>query len=60
MWPNFQKHMPEMASNRYNIIFIDDMITATTIHKNDETNDKFYRKVAFLMYTEMVHFTPQS
>ena len=27
----------------------------TTIpHKNIETNDKFYRKVAFLMYTEMV------
>ena len=36
------------------------MIVATTIHKNDETNDKFYRKVAFLMYTEMVNFTPQS
>ena len=27
---------------------------------NNETNDKFYRKVAFLMYTEMVNFTPQS
>ena len=23
-------------------------------------NDKFYRKVAFLMYTEMVNFRPQS
>ena len=33
---------------------------ATTTHKNNETNDKFYRKVAFLMYTEMVNFTPQS
>ena len=33
---------------------------ATTSHKNNETNDKFYRKVAFLMYTEMVNFTPQS
>ena len=32
----------------------------TTTHKNNETNDKFYRKVAFLMYTEMVNFTPQS
>ena len=31
-----------------------------TTHKNNETNDKFYRKVAFLMYTEMVNFTPQS
>ena len=26
---------------------------ATTIHKNNGTNDKFYRKVAILMYTEM-------
>ena len=32
----------------------------TSIHKNNETNDKFYRKVALLMYTEMVNFTPQS
>ena len=23
-------------------------------------NDKFYRKVAFFMYTEMVNFRPQS
>ena len=23
----------------------------TTTHKNNETNDKFYRKVVFLMYT---------
>ena len=28
--------------------------------QNNETNDKFYRKVAFLMYTEMVNFRPQS
>ena len=27
-------------------------------HKNIETNEKFYRKVAFLMYTEMVNFRP--
>ena len=33
---------------------------ATTTHKINETNDKFYRKVEFLMYTEMVNFTPQS
>ena len=32
----------------------------TIPHKNIETNDKFYRKVAFLMYTEMVNFRPQS
>ena len=30
-------------------------ISETTIlHKNNETNDKFYRKVAFLMYTKAV------
>ena len=28
--------------------------------KYNETNDKFYRKVAFLMYTETVNFRPQS
>ena len=33
---------------------------ATIPHKNIETNDKFYRKVAFLMYTEMVKFRSQS
>ena len=33
---------------------------ATTMDKNNEKNDKFYRKVAFLMYTEMVNFRPQS
>ena len=32
----------------------------TIPHKNNETNDKFYRKVAFLMYTEMVNFRPES
>ena len=32
----------------------------TIPHKNIETNDKFYRKVAFLMYTEMVKFRSQS
>ena len=35
-------------------------VKPATIHKSNETNDKFYRKVAFLMYTEMVNFTPQS
>ena len=28
--------------------------------KNKEKNDKFYRKVAFSMYTEIVNFRPQS
>ena len=31
---------------------------ATIIHKNNEINDKFYRKVAFLMYTEIFNFRP--
>ena len=31
----------------------------TIPHKNIETNDKFYRKVAFLTYKEMVNFRPQ-
>ena len=34
------------------------LIHSTIPHKNIETNDKFYRKVAFLMYTEMVNFRP--
>ena len=35
-------------------------LSTTIIHKNNESNNKFYRKVAFLMYTEMVNFRPQS
>ena len=34
--------------------------TTTIADKNNDTNDKFYRKVAFLMYTEMVNLRPQS
>ena len=30
------------------------------IHKNIGTNEKFCRKVAFLMYTEIFNFRPQS
>ena len=40
----------------FSIIFY--FSVSTTTHKNNETNDKFYRKVAFL--TEMVNFTPKS
>ena len=36
------------------------IVGTTTMDKNNEKNDKFYRKVAFLMYTEMVNFRPQS
>ena len=32
----------------------------TPIHKNNGTNDKFYRKVAILMSKEMFNFRPQS
>ena len=35
-------------------------VRITTIHKNNVTNDKFYRKIAILMYTEMFNFRPQS
>ena len=35
-------------------------IGTTSVHKNNGTNHKFYLKVAFLMYTEMFNFRPQS
>ena len=38
---------------------IKNMLTAS-MDKNNGTNDKFYRKVAILMYTEMLNFRPQS
>ena len=31
-----------------------------SVDKNNGTNDKFYRKIAILMYTEMFNFRPQS
>ena len=33
---------------------------ATIMCTNNEKNDQFYRKVAFLMYSERVNFRPQS
>ena len=33
---------------------------ATIIHKNNGTDDKVYREVAFLTYTESVKFRSQS
>ena len=30
------------------------------MYTNNEKNDQFYRKVAFLMYSERVNFRPQS
>ena len=42
-------------------MFFNFIMNTTTMDKNNEKNDKFYRKVAFLnMYTEMVNFRPQS
>ena len=35
-------------------------ISAYNHSQKYETNDKFYRKVAFLMYTEIVNFRTQS
>ena len=32
----------------------------TIVDKNSVTNDKVYRKVAILMYTEMFNFRPRS
>ena len=46
-----------ISKNNKNSLFID---TSTTMDKNNEKNEKFYRKVAFLMFTEMVNFRPQS
>ena len=35
-------------------------VRSTIVVKNNETNDKFYRKVAFPRYTESVKFRSQS
>ena len=35
-------------------------VSATSVDKNNGTNDKFYRKVAILMYTQMFNLRPQS
>ena len=32
----------------------------TIFHQNNETNDKFYRKITFLIYTEVVNFRPKT
>ena len=36
------------------------LFCSTIVDKNNDTNDKFYPKVEFLMYTEMFNFRPQS
>ena len=35
-------------------------VRTTIMCTNNEKNDQFYRKVAFLMYSERVNFRPQS
>ena len=59
----FSRTINFRAANNFQIFLPNKMTFSgqTTIpHKNIETNNKFYRKVAFLMYTEMVNFRPQS
>ena len=38
----------------------EDMFRPTIADKNNEINDRYYQKVAFLMNTEMDNFRPQS
>ena len=37
-----------------------EIYVSTIMFKNNEKNDKFYRKVASLMYMEMFNFMPQA
>ena len=57
-------HTTDLKLLSLNLAFSDHFLTeimlfwlSTSIHKN---NDKFYPKVAFLMYKEMVNFRPQT
>ena len=59
MWPKiFFRERAESAyfrsasSDRVNKLFFVLGLGTTIPHKNNETNDKFYRKAAFLMCTE--------
>ena len=40
-------------------LFFMKCLKTTIVDKNNGTNDKFYRKVAILMYTEMFNFRPE-
>ena len=42
------------------LFFTSAVLVATSVDKTNGTNNKFYRKVAILMYTEMSNFRPQS
>ena len=53
--------MPNIVQNTVSIESSENaFFRPTIIHKNNGTNDKFYRKVAFLTYTESVKFRSQS
>ena len=41
-------------------LILSNVVISTMVDKNISTNDKFYWKVAFLMYTEMFNFSSQS
>ena len=49
-----------LRSARSAIRVAERVIHPTIVVKNNETNDKFYRKVAFPRYTESVKFMSQS
>ena len=58
-WINEKMNALDPEKNQmYTELHYKNLIKATIPHKNIETNEKFYRKVAFLMYTEMVNFRP--
>ena len=60
---NFQRRPAAgLAKHPYDRIhlFCLNVLVVVYIEVYIETNDKFYRKVAFLMYTEMVNFRPKS
>ena len=42
------------------LLILSNMVISTIMDKNIGTNDKFYRKVAFLMYTEMFNFSSKT
>ena len=52
---NFPKNLCDPAES-----FGTSFSLSTIVVKNNETNDKFYRKVAFPRYTESVKFMSQS
>ena len=50
---------PDFGDVKYKLLFTQE-VKPTIVVKNNETNDKFYRKVAFPRFTESVKFMSQS